>query len=239
MKMILSLMIALTAVACGSESQQSTTLATESETLTVDEGTFKLYEHEDIVPEAFCDLHVRLTLKNSETGSVAIFEQAVGGVCEIAVNPNPRTYILNEVEGTCGSRIFEGTLLKKVKGETHSVIITDHRTRVCKDLVPSSIIVEKTSSIGPTQKLFSSDNRALTLDTAEGTLVRMMAIGGESTGYGLQLENGSLIELELSSDQIPSFVEGQKVKVTGTHKTVRGIEIPVRQILVVKTMTAL
>ena len=239
MKKIVSIMIALTAVACGTESQQSNTLASEPTIVTIDEGAFKLYSNEDVVPEAFCDLHILLTLKNTETGSVAIFENAVSGACEIAVNPNPRTYILNEIKGTCGSRVFEGNLLKPAKGELNSVIITDHRTRFCKDLVPSSIIVDKSGSVGPSQKLFSLDNRALTLDSAEGTLTRMMAIGGESTGYGLQLDNGSLVELEISEELLPSFVEDQKVEVAGIFKTVRGIEIPTRQVLVVKTITAL
>ena len=238
MKKILSLMIALTAVACGAE-QQSNTLATETKTLTVDEGTFKLYENEDIVPEAFCDLHVLLTLKNTANGSVAIFENALEGVCEIAVNPNPRTYVLTEGKSVCGSRVFEGKLINAAKDSANSIVITDHRNRVCKDVVPASIIVEKKFSETQVQTLFSIDNRALTLETVEGTLTRMMAIGGESTGYGLQLEDGSLIEIELSADLLPSFVEDQKVEVAGVYKTVRGVKIPVRQVLVVKKMTAI
>jgi hypothetical protein len=239
MKNFVSIMIALNAVACGTESQQSNTLASEPTIVTIDEGAFKLYDNEDVVTEAFCDLHLLLTLKNTETGSLAVFENAVSGICEIAVNPNPRTYVLNEVKGTCGSRVFEGKLLNPAKGEANSVVITDHRARFCKDLVPSSIVVEKTYALGSIKKLFSLDNRALTLDTAEGTLTRMMAIGGESTGYGLQLNNGSLIELELSADILPSFVEDQKVEVAGTFKTVRGIETHIRQVLVVKTITAI
>jgi hypothetical protein len=238
MKKIFSLVIALTAVACGSE-HASNVLESQTKTVTVDEGTFKLYDDADVVPEAFCDLHVLLSLKNTQNGSIAIFENALEGVCEIAVNPNPRTYVLTELDATCGSRVFSGKILRAVKDAPSTIVITDHRNRTCKDIVPASIIVEKKFIETPVQTLFSVDNRVSTLIALEGTLTRMMAIGGESTGFGLQLADGNLIEIELEGDLVRNFVENQKVSVAGKYKTVRGIEIPVRQVFVIKTMTAI
>lgn len=241
MKKFFSLVFALTIVACGTE-QQSNTLGNETKTVTIDEGTFKLYKSADAVPEAFCDLHVSLTLKNTATGSVAVLENALVGACEIAVTANPRTYALNEVDSACGSRAFEGVLINNSKNAgnaANDIVITDHRSRTCKDIVPASIIVEKKLSEGVVQTLFSAENGVSTLVSMQGTLTRMMAIGGESTGYGLQLADGSLVEIELEADLLPSFVENQKVEIAGKYKTVRGIEIPVRQVLLVKTMTAI
>jgi hypothetical protein len=238
MKKIFSLVIALTAVACGSD-PASDVLEHEIKTVTVDEGTFKLYDNANVAPEAFCDLHVLLSMKNTQNGSVAIFENALEGVCEIAVSPNPRTYVLTELESTCGSRVFTGKIQKAVKGAASSILITDHRNRICKDIVPATVIVEKISIETPIQTLFSVENRVSTLIALEGTLTRMMAIGGESTGYGLQLTDGNLIEIELEGDLIRDFVEDQKVSVAGKYKTVRGIAIPARQVFVIKSMTAI
>jgi len=238
MKHFLSLIIALTTVGCGTE-QQSNLLENATPIVTVDEGTFKLYDKAGIVPEAFCDVHVLVNLNNTATGGLATFENALAGVCEIAINPNPRTYELIEVDGACGSRIFEGRLLHSAKNTANSIIITDHRNRICKDIVPASIIIEKKYSESNVQTLYSADRIVATLISLEGTLTRMMAIGGESTGYALLLEDGSLVEIELGADLITNFVEDQKVSVAGTYKTIRGIAIPVRQVLVVKTMTAI
>jgi len=234
-----SLIFALAVVACGTEPIQSNLTENETQKITVDEGIFKLYGTTEVIPNKLCDLHVLLTLKNTVSGSIAILENALEGLCEIAVVPNQLTYVLNEVPDTCGSRVFEGKLAGATKDIAPSIVIIDHRNRICKDLVPASIIVEQRYSDNTVETLYSLKNKALTMTSLEGSLTRMMAIGGESTGYALQLADGSLVEIELAGEFIREFVEGQAVKLAGNYKTVRGIAIPVRQIFVVKSMSAL
>lgn len=70
----------------------------------------------------------------------------------------------------------------------------------------------------------------------------IMAIGGETTGTGIVCEDG-LFELELS--RVPQLLElakkyqGQKVEVKGQLETWEGVEIPMRKVIVVKTLTLL
>jgi hypothetical protein len=68
----------------------------------------------------------------------------------------------------------------------------------------------------------------------KGQLMRRMGIGGESTGYALKTATGSTIEIDLAANGLEaSFVEGKEVSVTGTFRTIVGVEIPSRKVLVV------
>jgi hypothetical protein len=111
--------------------------------------SFKLYARPGVVPSLDCDVHTELTLSG-----VATLREVVGGVCEIYVEPNERSYRL-EVAGTdCGSVIYSGKASRG--GKAISVTITDHRGRTCRDVREADIVVEETGVVeGAVQRLFS------------------------------------------------------------------------------------
>src|SRR5690606_15065267 len=60
------------------------------------------------------------------------------------------------LDGTsCGSKIYKGQ--KRIAGKRRSITVTDHRTRMCRDLVPAQIIVEETDDSGDTHTKYSFD----------------------------------------------------------------------------------
>jgi hypothetical protein len=74
-----------------------------------------------------------------------------------------------------------------------------------------------------------------------GILTRVLAIGGETTGIALALEDGSLVELDLAANALlerGQALEGETVRVKGRYTTVHGVEIPSRQVLVVDGLSA-
>ncbi len=77
--------------------------------------------------------------------------------------------------------------------------------------------------------------------TVTGTMTRVMAIGGETTGWALVLESGTQVEVDLATNNLDHDAEafdGQKLKVTGTYKTLRGVETPSRQVLEASSVEA-
>jgi len=81
------------------------------------------------------------------------------------------------------------------------------------------------------------------IKTFEGTLATgIMAIGGETTGTELTMKDGSKIELDLGKDvklgALADSLNGKAVVVTGEFKTVQGVEIKERKVLVVETLKA-
>ncbi|MBX3193005.1 MAG: hypothetical protein KF819_38830 [Labilithrix sp.] len=116
-------------------------------------GTFKLYDAPRADPGS-CDVHTVLELK-SQSGARAALHERVGGPCRLAVFPDLREYRLR-FEGTaCGSKIYKGS--KRIAGKLRNIKITDHRTRVCRDLVPAKIIVEETDRDGALRTKYSND----------------------------------------------------------------------------------
>jgi hypothetical protein len=72
--------------------------------------------------------------------------------------------------------------------------------------------------------------------TVHGVLQRVMAIGGETTGYAVETDSGELVEIALNETLAPAFQEGATARVTGVFTTVRGIEIAERRVLVVSDL---
>ena len=67
-----------------------------------------------------------------------------------------------------------------------------------------------------------------------------MAIGGESTGMALETQAGDLVEIDfLNPSETRLFREGRLLEVTGQFETVRGVEIPVREVFFVKSARSL
>lgn len=68
-----------------------------------------------------------------------------------------------------------------------------------------------------------------------GSLVRLVAIGGETTGFGLK----STIELDLETNNLEDeFNEDANVAVVGSFKLVEGVETGKRQVFVVSKIEA-
>ena len=119
-------------------------------------GTFDLYGEPRHQVNAFCDHGTRLVLdKASVQGNIAFLENFLRGACEIFVPPNPRHYKITSVSGDgCGSLIYKGTSTGP-RGPMH-IEITDHRTRVCEDVIPALIIVKEKGPEGE-RVLYSKD----------------------------------------------------------------------------------
>ncbi|MCG8367361.1 MAG: hypothetical protein MJA27_28995 [Pseudanabaenales cyanobacterium] len=63
-----------------------------------------------------------------------------------------------------------------------------------------------------------------------GNLVKLVAIGGETTGFGLE----STIELDLRTNYLEDrFMENANVSVVGSFKLVEGVETGKRYVFVV------
>jgi hypothetical protein len=102
----------------------------------------KLYDDARATPNASCDRFTNLKITKSKTGKLtAKLENRLGGTCELYVAPNPRSFKVTEGE-SCGSKVYEGT------GAQGSIVIQDHRTRMCEDLRPSVIEVEEKTAQG-------------------------------------------------------------------------------------------
>jgi hypothetical protein len=118
-------------------------------------GSFDLYSQPGHV-SSDCNLGTGLILDRGRLlGDIAVFEDFVKGTCKVAVRPNTRFSKLTFVRASCGSRIYEGGF---VTAEGYvQVTITDHRTRLCKDIVPAKIVVTFQTYEGKVQTLYSQD----------------------------------------------------------------------------------
>lgn len=127
---------------------------------------FRLYDEPFVEPGGLCDIHTLLTLAPEERAPGPNFDglvrharlhDALSGECRRLVDPDPRTYTLMFEGTSCGSRIFTASIT--VDGVARKVTLTDHRTRVCKDLVPANVIVEEQTTAGDVRTLYSYDGR--------------------------------------------------------------------------------
>ena len=101
-------------------------------------GQFKVYERSRAVPSGSCDLHTRLILANGIAGPIASLANAVSGPCEIKVDETERTFNLQEVAGSCGTRRYLGT----------DIEVIDNRARYCEDVIGADVVVnEVTTSV--------------------------------------------------------------------------------------------
>ena len=74
----------------------------------------------------------------------AELSEVVEGTCRLYLEPDHRAYDLELAGTNCGSLILRGIAV--IKGEKRSVRITDHRTRTCRDIPASPIVVEEERS---------------------------------------------------------------------------------------------
>lgn len=121
-------------------------------------GTFKLYGQPNFTPDPMCDIHTSLTLEGSPIGSPrARLHDAVTGTCKIFVEPQTRQFRLRLARRSCGSMIYTGHTV--VFGARREITITDHRSRLCRDIVPAKIIVEERDAQGGSYTRYSFDGK--------------------------------------------------------------------------------
>ncbi len=246
--LIATLSLATAMIACGDNQSTKSALRDASPDPiagggSVQPGVFKLYEQPDADPNPECDVHVKLQLINGFVAPVATLRTTVLGQCEIRVDPEPKVFNLQETAYHCGSKRYVGGSFAAGDPATMTGIeVIDNRGRSCRDRVPSAVVVNETFGDGTVVTLYSASFAAVApVATAErGVLTRVMAVGGETTGTALTREDGTVVELDLETHGFQArFVEGRRVEVAGTLRTVQGVEIPERSVLVVETMTVL
>ena len=105
-------------------------------------GTFKLYEEETGTVDPQCDIHTELTLESDRTagGLRASLRDVVAGSCRILLDPDPRDFRLELTGTSCGSKIYKAT--ETVAGVKREIKVTDHRGRLCRDVVPAVVVEE-------------------------------------------------------------------------------------------------
>jgi hypothetical protein len=114
--------------------------------------------------------------------------------------------------------------------QTVRVTVRDFASRV------HDVVVKNVQGIGNVTSLPSlvgaadeSAELALT-----GTLDQIAGIGGESTGWGLWLEDGTLVEVDLATNNLDrgaASLVGSGVTIRGHYRTVNGIETGTRRVL--------
>jgi hypothetical protein len=233
MKAVISVLGLILAAACGTGTPQTSNVAASNDAISG--GTFRLENdirnlHEIRTPD--CDRYTLLVL-----GDTTQLEDALSGSCKMLVPPRPRSYALSLVDTNCGSKIYSGDKVTGPEDAPVSIQVTDHRSRVCRDRVPAPVIVTETFADGHTETLYASYVEPAA-ETYTGQLIRMAAIGGETSGYGLRTADGTVLELDLSTNGFDQqFFAGRNAQVAGVITQVHGVEIPTRNVLVVTSLT--
>jgi hypothetical protein len=126
---------ACTAVNEGGQSASGTEQQVVQSTVLVDA---KLYDEHRPQVDPRCDRYTHLVISKGGDGKLsAKVENALAGVCELHVDPNPRSYTVSASDDGCGSTVYEGL------GARGSVRVQDNRGRECEDLRLSTIEVEE------------------------------------------------------------------------------------------------
>lgn len=217
------------AVACGGADDADPNDGESSESdvvkgAKVTPGSFKLYATPDHQPSPSCDIHTQLTLSPDPRNNAKLVE-AVTGLCKIAVVPNERTYNLRLTGTPCGSKEWSGVLNKG--GKRTEIKITDHRSRMCMDVVAGLVEVEEKQADGTVTKKYGNayDAKPPAGQAMEvtGKLVTSFGIGGENTGRSIATEKG-LYELVLDGKEIGQFSENATARVRGKLTYLSGVE---------------
>jgi len=117
-------------------------------------GHFFLIDVTRLAQSPGCTVGTELVLQGSpQAGVVAHLRERVLGACEIYVEPNVRSYRLQLAETSCGSLIFRG-VARLADGRGATLELTDHRSRMCMDLVPAQIVAQE--QIGAYRRLLQS-----------------------------------------------------------------------------------
>lgn len=110
----------------------------------------KLYDQPRAQPSPSCDRHTHLVVTKEGGKLVAKLDHVLSptSLCEIAVVPDPRSYVLSE-SSSCGSKVYKGA------NGADAIEIQDNATRLCEDVRPAGVEVKETRG-GRTLPLYSS-----------------------------------------------------------------------------------
>jgi hypothetical protein len=96
-----------------------------------------------------CTPVVSLVLDKAKiSGDLALMSNSMHGMCPMLIMQisNDRTYRVQSVRrGACGSMQYKGSY-QDARGVFHTVDITDHRTRTCKDIQKAEIVMTETAN---------------------------------------------------------------------------------------------
>lgn len=116
-------------------------------------GVFKMVPINSVgKPNPHCSVYRELVLDEAEmTRSFALMSNRLQGSCQIVIHPDETYYRLQYKSTSCGSHDYEG---KRITSQgVEKITITDHRTRVCRDLPAGLIELTLEKPNGETIKL--------------------------------------------------------------------------------------
>lgn len=102
-------------------------------------GVFKMVPINSLgKPNPHCSVYRELVLDEAEmTRSFALMSNRLQGSCQIVIHPDETYHRLQYKSTSCGSHGYEGSRITSQGVE--KITVTDHRTRVCRDL-PAGLI---------------------------------------------------------------------------------------------------
>lgn len=116
------------------------------------EGEFKMYPQPQFAPHAGCDYHTKLKVSEKNDEVTATLYDDIDSMCNTKIDPVVRTYTAKRVADDCGSHVFA---LFEARTGREIFKITDHATRLCRDLQPSRIEVVEINEKGVRTELYS------------------------------------------------------------------------------------
>ncbi len=111
----------------------------------------KLYDEPHAQVSELCDKHTWLTLKRNDGELKARLEYKLSATsaCEIFIAPNETLFTVTQSDD-CGTKVYSGG------SGANRVVIKDHATRLCENVVPARVEVELTEG-GQTRHLYTAD----------------------------------------------------------------------------------
>ncbi|MBC87441.1 MAG: hypothetical protein CL677_09725 [Bdellovibrionaceae bacterium] len=123
---------------------QATSLHPDTYNSTILTGQFDMLSQPEFMHRpGGCDVGQKLVLTNTDrVGPLALIKNHVYGLCEVYANPDERYVELQIGQAGCGSKLYTGS--HAGPDGTINIEIIDHRTRLCRDLVPAAVIMNIT-----------------------------------------------------------------------------------------------
>ena len=111
----------------------------------------KLYDEPHAQVSQFCDKHTWLTLSRTGGALKARLEYKLSATssCEIFIAPNEKLFTVTQSDD-CGTKVYSSG-----SGPSR-VVIKDHSTRLCENVIPARVEVELTEG-GQTRHLYTAE----------------------------------------------------------------------------------
>jgi hypothetical protein len=112
----------------------------------------KLYDQPHAQVSQFCDKHTHLGLKRAAGGALSArleYKLSATSSCEIFIAPNEKLFTVTQSDD-CGTKVYSSP-----PGPSR-VVIKDHSTRLCENVIPARVEVELTEG-GQTRHLYTAE----------------------------------------------------------------------------------